>query len=112
MNMQFKSDKKREDRGGGAQMFELSCSKCGTKFFHYQKDGPGPLLRLYLDRIHAPKKYVGLQARPLKDIMVLDCKKCGRLIGMPAMYKPEKRKSYRLFEGALSKKRIRLDAEF
>ncbi len=112
MKKQFKSDKEREARGGKAQMLELSCAKCGDKFFHYQKDGPGPLLRLYLDRIHEPAKYHGLQSKSIKDLKVIDCKKCGRLIAMPAIYKPEKRKSYRLFEGALAKKRIKLDGKF
>ncbi|MBT5808186.1 hypothetical protein HOI18_02820 [Candidatus Uhrbacteria bacterium] len=105
----FIKDKHRSVRGGKAQMLELSCSKCGEKFFHYQKDGAGPLLRLYLDRIHAPAKYVGMEKRAIKDLKVIDCKKCGRLIAMPAMYKLEKRKSLRLFEGALTKKRIRLN---
>jgi ribosomal protein S27E len=112
MKREFFSDKRREVRGGSAQMLELSCAKCGHKFFHYQKDGPGPLLRLYLDRIHAPKKFVGLQNKPLGSLKVIGCLDCGRLIAMPQMYKAEKRKAYRVFQGALKKKRIRLDSRF
>ena len=93
-------------------MLELCCAKCGTKFFHYQKDGPGPLLRLYLDRIQAPARFVGLEKKALSALKVLDCKTCGRLLAMPAIYKPEKRKSYRLFQGAFAKRRVRLDEPF
>lgn len=112
MKREFFSDKRREVRGGSAQMLELSCAKCGYKCFHYQKDGPGPLLRLYLDRIHAPKKFVGLQKKSLGSLKVIGCPDCGRLIAMPQMYKVEKRKAYRVFQGALKKKRIRLDSKF
>ena len=32
-------------------MLKISCKTCGKFLFHYQKDGPGPLKRSYLDRI-------------------------------------------------------------
>jgi len=53
----FKSDKYKRTRGGYSRLLDISCAKCGTHLFYYQKDGPGMLKRMYLDRIYDSKKY-------------------------------------------------------
>lgn len=100
---QLKQDKYRRVRGGHARFFKVSCSACGNFLVLYQKDGPGSLKRMYLDRIFEPGPLTGLQNFPLKKISNLICAKCKQVIGVPFLYKKEKRPSFRLFEGAVSK---------
>jgi len=66
----------------------------------YQKDGPGILKRLYLDRI-VPSEF-----SPTGKNLI--CKKCKTLIGIPMIYEKEKRKAYRLFAGTVEKKVIKI----
>ncbi|KKS56835.1 MAG: hypothetical protein UV23_C0035G0007, partial [Candidatus Nomurabacteria bacterium GW2011_GWF1_42_40] len=47
----LKRDKFRKARGGYARILEIRCEKCGHFLALYQKDGPGPLKRMYVDRI-------------------------------------------------------------
>ncbi|OGN22710.1 MAG: hypothetical protein A2918_01160 [Candidatus Yanofskybacteria bacterium RIFCSPLOWO2_01_FULL_42_49] len=94
MKTKFKSDKYRKARGGHSRLLDVSCAKCNTHLFYYQKDGPGILKRTYLDRIVDSK--VG------KSNLV--CPKCKELLGVPIIYKKESRPAIRLFEGAVSKK--------
>ncbi len=51
MKTRLKSDKFRKARGGRSKVLNIGCEKCGKHLFKYQKDGPGILKRLYLDRI-------------------------------------------------------------
>ncbi len=90
----LKNDKYRKARGGHSRILDISCAKCGTHLFNYQKDGPGILKRTYLDRILGSK--VGKSN--------LLCPKCKELLGVPIIYKKENRPAIRLFEGAVSKK--------
>jgi hypothetical protein len=76
----------------------------------YQKDGPGSLRRLYIDRIFGPKKYVGLEKREIKEIRNLVCGKCTEVLGVSYIYKKENRKSFRLFQDAVVKKIRKLDS--
>jgi len=92
--MKLKSDKYRRTRGGHSRLLDLSCAKCKTHLFYYQKDGPGILKITYLDRIAEPK--ISNQN--------LTCPKCKELLGIPIIYKKENRPALRLFEGAISKK--------
>ncbi|MEX1063743.1 MAG: hypothetical protein WED06_00190 [Candidatus Paceibacterota bacterium] len=94
----LKTDKYRKARGGHSRLLGLSCAKCGTHLFYYQKDGPGTLKRIYLDRIAGAK--IG------KSKLV--CPKCRELLGIPTIYKKEGRQAIRLFEGAISKKITKL----
>jgi hypothetical protein len=50
-----------ENRESYSQFLNIYCSKCRNYIATYQKDGPGDLMRMYLDRIHAPEELVGLQ---------------------------------------------------
>ncbi|OGZ95510.1 MAG: hypothetical protein A3I44_03465 [Candidatus Sungbacteria bacterium RIFCSPLOWO2_02_FULL_51_17] len=61
----------------------------------YQKDGPGVLKRLYLDRIATPQ---------LQGKTNFVCKKCKTILGIVVVYRKEKRAAYRLFAGAVTKK--------
>lgn len=99
----LKRDKYKSTRNGYSRLLNLHCRKCNTIFAVYQKDGPGNLHRLYIDRIMAPEKLVGLQKKNIKDISPLKCNKCGLIIGRPYIYKREKRKAFRLFQNVLVK---------
>ena len=95
--MELKKDRFRKSRGGHSRALALSCAKCGADLFMYQKDGPGILKRLYLDRITGKKS-------SSKDKLV--CKDCGEILGVPMVYKKESRPAFRLFVGSVSKKII------
>jgi hypothetical protein len=79
----------------------LSCEKCCQPIAVYQKDGPGILKRLYLDRISAPQELGG------GGIKNLVCGNCGVLLGVKYIYEKENRPAYRLFAGAISKKVVK-----
>lgn len=97
----FKSDKFKKNRGGYSRWLSLSCEKCKAQLMIYQKDGPGILKRLYLDRIVVPNN--------LKMKEKLECKKCKTVLGIYTIYQKEKRATYRLFAGAIEKKIVKSD---
>lgn len=103
-DIKFKSDKYKKSRGGYSRLLDISCSKCGLHLCFYQKDGPGILKRMYIDRIYESSEYSGLENQPLKSIPQLTCSHCNTLIGMPYIYEKEKRLAFRLFVGGVSKK--------
>jgi hypothetical protein len=98
MEKQFslKDDVYREARGGYARFLNLYCGSCGSHVALYQKDGPGMLKRLYLDRIFAPKTP--------KNEKELVCKSCGKTLGTAYLYEKEKRPAVRLYQGSIVKK--------
>ena len=100
----FKKDKYRNTRGDYSRCINVCCRKCKKLVLTYQKDGPGNLRRLYLDRIFSPEKLVNLQNKELKSIPALKCFSCKELLGIPYTYKKEKRKAFRLFQDAVVKK--------
>lgn len=100
----FKRDKYKSARGGYSRMLNLHCHKCNTIFAEYQKDGPGNLRRLYMDRIAAPGRLVGLEKKSIKSIPPIKCPKCGSIVGMPYIYEKENRKAFRVFQDALVKR--------
>ncbi len=100
----FTSDKYKKARGGYSRLLKISCVKCATELCYYQKDGPGLLKRMYLDRIHGSRLYSGLQKKSLKQIPSLVCRGCKELLGIPMIYKKENRFAFRLFVGAVTKK--------
>jgi len=102
--LKFKKDKFNNARKGGSKLLELNCRKCNSLIAVYQKDGPGSLLRLYLDRICSPDKLVNLQKKSIKEILALRCEKCHELIGTPYIYEKENRKAFRLYHDAVVKK--------
>lgn len=93
--MKFKNDKFRKTRGGYTRLLKIGCQKCGSSICAYQKDGPGNLRRMYIDRIIEP-----LVAISRKD---LSCSK-GHLLGVKIIYEKEKRPAFRLFVDSVTKK--------
>lgn len=79
-------------RRGSPKMLKLFCESCSSYVMHYQKDGPGPLLRCYLDRIHYPEEIKNTQKGTLL------CPSCKQIIGTPMIYKPENRPAYRMIK--------------
>src|SRR5581483_5742872 len=94
----FQTDKYRKARGGNSRWLSLSCGKCGRSLFKYQKDGPGILKRLYIDRIDDANI-------PLNKNLV--CAGCGAIIGNPIIYKREGRPALRLSPGVVKKQIIK-----
>ncbi len=88
-------------------MLDIRCESCGSHVCYYQKDGPGPLKRMYLDRIFS-SKYQGLQNLPFKKLQNFLCPKCRKVLGMPIVYEKEKRLAFRLFQDEVTKKIINL----
>jgi phage FluMu protein Com len=100
MKTKLKQDKYRKARGGYSRLLEIRCEKCDEVLAHYQKDGPGPLKRMYIDRISSPKKLTDAKGN-------LTCPHCKQLIGIAYIYPKEKRPAFRLFEGSVTKKIIK-----
>ncbi len=103
-NTNFKSDKYRKARGGYSRFLNIICEQCDQRILIYQKDGPGILKRLYLDRIIAPDNLVNLQKVQINKVPNLECQKCKTVLGIPFMYKKERRDAFRLFAGAITKR--------
>ena len=96
IQFQLLRDKYRNARGGYARFINVYCEKCETLLALYQKDGPGPLRRMYVDRIHAPK--VNSQKKEFV------CPICKKVIGTFYEYPKEKRWAIRLYQDAVIKK--------
>ncbi len=105
----FKRDKYKASRGGYSRLLNVCCRRCESIVLVYQKDGPGNLRRLYLDRIFSPESLCGLQSLDMKDVPVLKCKKCSEILGTPYIYSKEKRKAFRLYQDAVIKRLKKLD---
>lgn len=80
-------------RGGRSRFLLIYCERCNAKLFKYQKDGPGPLKRLYLDRITPEKSFT-------KNLI---CSECKSVLGIGYIYPKEKRHAFRLFVGSIVK---------
>lgn len=102
--IKFKKDKYKKARGGYSRFLEIKCEKCNNPIAIYQKDGPGPLKRMYLDRIFSPDNLAKFQNVAIKRVPNLICSKCKQIIGIPYLYPKEKRPAFRLFEGSVIKK--------
>jgi hypothetical protein len=102
--IKLKRGKFKSARGGRSRLLDLYCRKCNSPIATYQKDGPGNLLRLYMDRIMSGENLIGLQYKNIKDIPPLRCDKCELIIGMPYIYEKENRKAFRIIQDAIIKK--------
>ncbi|NMB83917.1 hypothetical protein GYA28_01360 [Candidatus Roizmanbacteria bacterium] len=91
--IEIKKDKYKKARGNWSRILEIYCSHCGYKLFFYQKDGPGPLKRLYEDRIAGPYN---------KNKIV--CPNCKSLIGSLMIYKKENRRAFLLNTNSIKMK--------
>jgi len=92
----LKNDNYRKARGGYARFLNLYCASCKYHLALYQKDGPGQLKRLYIDRILAPEVP--------KNKKELICKSCKKIIGTRYIYQKENRLAIRLYQDAVTKK--------
>lgn len=95
----FKNDKYKKVRGGYSRMLSISCEECGKHICFYQKDGPGNLRRMYVDRIIKPKVSF------LKKNLFCPAK---HLLGIKIIYKKEQRLAFRLFVDAIKKKIVKV----
>ena len=100
----FKKDKYRSARGGYSRLLNIHCRKCNNLVAVYQKDGPGVLERLYIDRVFEPDELVNLQNSDIEGIQPLKCSKCNVVLGTPYIYEKENRKAFRLYEYSVLKK--------
>ncbi|WP_207594651.1 hypothetical protein [Arthrobacter sp. D5-1] len=85
-------DKYQTHRGGYSVFLRCTCAACGHPLFVYQKDGPGPLLRCYWNRIR-----INIGAG-MDD--GLSCSACERQLGELFQYK-DGRPAFALNEDAL-----------
>ncbi|MEI7498405.1 MAG: hypothetical protein WCK11_03930 [Candidatus Falkowbacteria bacterium] len=106
--IELKRDKFKSARGGYSRLYDVCCRKCDSVIVVYQKDGPGSLRRLYMDRIFAPDSLVGLQYNDLTKISPLGCPKCGYVVAMPYIFIKENRKAFRLFQDAVVKRLVKI----
>lgn len=97
-SIKLKKDRYRRARGGYSRLLEISCEHCNNVVALYQKDGPGPLKRMYIDRIIKSGNINGKS---------LVCGKCKHLLGVHYIYEKERRLAFRLFEGAVVKKIVK-----
>lgn len=98
-------DKYRKARGGTSRFLDIYCSSCKNHLLLYQKDGPGSLKRMYMDRVFAPQKLTGLQNTPnVKEVRAIRCDSCNSLIATPYIYEKENRKAFLLNPIAFIKK--------
>lgn len=83
----FIYDQFTENRGN-PKMLELSCKKCHAWVMDYQKDGPGNLLRCYVDRIYHPSalREHTFSYKTIESISSLKCNKCKAVLATPMIY--------------------------
>jgi hypothetical protein len=96
--MKLKTDKYKTARGGRSRLLQITCQKCSSEICLYQKDGPGNLRRMYIDRIYEPKISLANKG--------LTCAN-GHLIGIKIIYEKEGRPAFRLFADSVAKKIIK-----
>ncbi len=99
MKNTFKNDKYKKSRGGYSRLLQIRCEKCSEPVCLYQKDGPGNLRRMYIDRIIEPTVPISGKS--------VNCP-CGHLLGTRIIYDKENRPAFRLFVDAVAKKIIKL----
>lgn len=99
--MKFIQDEYRVARNNHSRLLEISCEKCGSFLFHYQKDGPGPLKRCYTDRVFEKENFV------LASSLAV-CKACHFPFGLYIMFQKENRPAIRLFVESVKKKTVPL----
>lgn len=92
----FQRDKYQKSRGGTSRVLDVRCEHCDSHITYYQKDGPGLLKRMYVDRF--------IDVKPNAE--QLTCVSCNRSVGILINYKKENRAAYQLFVGSVKKKII------
>lgn len=90
-DLTLKKDKYSKARGGNSEVLTITCTKCSTVVWLYQKDGPWTLVRCYKDRFLFPEN--------LQELKNLICEKCGQLLWSNMIYLKELRPAFRLIRG-------------
>lgn len=110
----IKKDRYRQERGNTSEMLEILCSSCESELFVYQKDGPGNLIRCYVDRIAWLPEVSDLEKNNSDDnkkMSALKCPSCENVIGVPMVYAPENRSAYRMIKGSFIKRKYQASKE-
>jgi hypothetical protein len=103
----LKSDEFRMARGGHARLLEVACGKCGERICFYQKDGPGALKRMYIDRMFIGRVWAnGAEFDSRADAVELECSRCRERVGTRIVYEKEQRFAFHLLEGSTRKRRV------
>jgi len=98
----FKRDQFSYNRGGKWQrILEIRCSHCQHRIFHYQKDGAGPLMRCYLDRVI--ESHITF---PQNSVFL--CPSCKKPLGFSFIFIKENRPALFLFAYTTQKKIVPL----
>ena len=98
LKINFKNDKYKKARGGYSRLLKISCEKCGEEISLYQKDRPGIIKRMYIDRMTEPKVSVlG------KNLLCSN----SHMLGVKIIYEKENRPAFRIFVAAITKEIIR-----
>ena len=100
MVMKIKKDKYSIFRGGKSNLYFIKCKRCKLQLCIYQKDGLGPLLRMYLDRIYKGKAFI-------PSHIICKCPNCNKMIGVYYIYAKEKRLAIKLFASSITKSLIK-----
>jgi DNA-directed RNA polymerase subunit M/transcription elongation factor TFIIS len=106
IRVKFKKDRFSKRRGGTSKALDIFCKKCSNLVLIYQKDGPGPLLRCYVDRILYPKNSIPKNIKYVKQMPKLTCDDCGALIGTPMRYRRhgENRLAFNMVKASFKKR--------
>lgn len=80
------------NRHSCSTFLNIICGKCNSKIAVYQKDGPGELKRMYVDRIRETTAFD--IKNPPTDLV---CNTCSRLIATKRIYPKENRLCYIMF---------------
>ena len=94
----LKNDQYRKARGGHSRLLLVSCQKCGSTVCRYQKDGPGILKRMYVDRISDAD--VSLVSKELRCLG-------GHILGVATIYEKEDRPAFRMLVNSVVKKIVK-----
>lgn len=79
------NDSYRTARGGESALLLVLCRQCAQHLFLYQKDGPGPLLRCYVNRIH-PRRSAAPGAHGQQSLDSHRCPHCDATYGHDITY--------------------------
>ncbi len=106
IKVKFKEDLFSKRRGGTSKALDIFCKNCGNLVLIYQKDGSGPLLRCYVDRILYPKNYLHKKIKYVRQMPKFTCNDCDALIGIPIRYRRhgENRLAFNMIKGSFKKR--------
>lgn len=98
MKTKLVNDRFRRNRGGYSRLLTITCEKCGSNVCKYQKDGPGNLRRMYIDRISDSAVSTS------GENFICPNK---HLLGIRTIYKKENRPAFRLFVDSVAKRIVK-----